>query len=52
MILCKTTNLNSAFAVKIKALRGRSKGKAKARGNSFSEGWVLQVFDSLWPCWF
>lgn len=41
MILCKMPNLNSAFAVKIKALRGRNKEKAKSRGNSFlSSGFI------------
>lgn len=36
MSLCNTTNLNSAFAAKIKARRGRGKEKTRASRNSFS----------------
>lgn len=35
MILCNITNLNSAFAAKIKARRGRGKEKTKASRNGF-----------------
>lgn len=35
MILCTVTNLNSAFAAKIKARRGRGKEKTKTSRNGF-----------------